>query len=942
MKPFRSMKSQILVATLGVGVLLTAPSVLANKGISNAWSDAYPDSLTDDNAGCLLCHNTPSGTGGFNAYGIDYFLEGLVGAESIDSDGDPGGCTNIEEINNSTQPGWTPGAPPSYTIAGDLDPDPGLCGDLNNPPDVTNPSDQLATENQSISLQIDATDQDGDSLSYSAIGLPPGLTINPGTGLISGTVSLDAVSHPNITQDYNVGVSVDDGNTAVTVNFTWTVDDLNRDPVALDDSAGTLEDTPVAIPVLDNDSDADGDSLVVSSVTSPSNGSVINNGTSITYTPDLDFDGQDTFEYVVFDGYAGSDVATVTVNVTTVNDPPALETPADQGNFETDTVSLQIVASDPDGDSLTYGALGLPANLAIDSGTGLISGTVSYDAVAHPAIQDVYSVTVQVDDGVNPAVSTGFDWTITDVNRAPVAVNDGSFSVVHDTSAELDVLANDSDADGDSLIVLGIASLPANGTLTINADDTLTYTPDASFVGGDSFTYTIDDGFGETDEASVELTVTNEPPVAVGDVYGTDKVTPLNVPAPGVLGNDSDADGDVLSSVLVSDVSNGTLTLNADGSFSYQPGAIGQDSFTYVANDGISDSNVATVTINVSETNLPPEVVNPGTQDSTETDPVSLAIVASDPNGDVLSYSATGLPTGLEIDSASGVISGSLAYEAVAHPDTAATFAVTVDVADGRLVSSVNFDWNIDDLNQDPDAVDDSATTGIDTPVTVAVLSNDSDADGDTLAVTVITVSPLNGTVVVNNDDSITYTPEPGFASTDSFTYEIEDGFGGTDTAVVNISVLNEAPVAQDDAYSVDQDTILAIAAPGVLANDSDADGDVLTAILQTAPSNGSVILNANGSFVYEPAMGFIGTDSFSYLANDGFVDSNLAVVTITVTEVGVNEPPVEVTTDSDNGGGCTIGNRGVFDPALPLLVLVALLYLVRRRVCQGHICDED
>jgi hypothetical protein len=149
--------------------------------------------------------------------------------------------------------------------------------------------------------------------------------------------------------------------------------------------------------------------------------------------------------------------------------------------------------------------------------------------------------------------------------------------------------------------------------------------------------------------------------------------------------------------------------------------------------------------------------------------------------------------------------------------------------------------------------------------------------------------------VQINGDGSITYTPDQGFVSTDNFTYEIADGFGGTDTAIVTISVVNEAPVAMDDNYSVEQDTVLAIVAPGVLANDSDADGDSLTAVLQSIPSNGSVILSANGSFVYEPNPGFVGSDSFTYVANDGFVDSNLATVTISVNEVGVNHPPVAV-----------------------------------------------
>ena len=902
----RSLMRGLLSTILGASLIAAAPSAFAQRSYLSAWSTVvssdgytYSSSTSDNDAGCALCHQSLVGGDNYNPYGDDIRLEMLGGAdiitailavEDLNSDEDPCGYSNIAEIKLNTQPGYTVGDPTEFT--GTLDPP---C-DGNGDPIVTNPDNQTSIENDSVSLPIDAYDPDDDPLTYSAVGLPPGLTINSNTGLISGTISYTAVIHPNLFHDYTVQVSVSDGvNPPVTITFTWSVDDLNRDPVAVDDSANTMEDTDVTILVLANDSDADGDSLTVSSVSDPANGSVTNNGTSVTYTPDPNFDGLDSFDYTVADGFGGSDLATVTVNVTAnTNEAPNVQTPAAQTNLETDTVSLQVVASDPDGDALTYGASGLPANLSINPTTGLISGTVSYDAVAHPAIQDVYIVTVSVDDGVNAAVSTSFDWTINDQNRAPVAVNDGPVSTVHDSSVDVNVLANDSDADGDSLMVVSVTQ-PANGSVTINADFSLTYTPDAGFVGDDSFTYTVEDGFGGSDVATVAVSVTNQAPVAVNDVYSTDQVTTLNIPAPGVLGNDSDADGDALSAVLVSDVSNGSLTLNADGSFSYVPGSIGSDSFTYVASDGISDSNVATVTINVSEINLAPEIVNPGTQNNTELDDVSLAIVASDPNGDTLSYSASGLPVGLSIDPASGVISGTVTYQAVVHPDTAATYAVIVSVDDGSLVSSTSFDWNIDDLNQNPVANDDNATTDPDTAVTVVVLSNDTDVDDDTLSVTGITVQPMNGTVQINADGSITYTPDPGFVSTDNFTYEIADGFGGTDTAIVTISVVNTAPVAMDDNYSVEQDTVLAIVAPGVLANDSDADGDSLTAVLQSIPSNGSVILSANGSFVYEPNPGFVGTDSFTYVANDGFVDSNVATVTISVNEVGVNHPPVAV-----------------------------------------------
>ena len=146
------------------------------------------------------------------------------------------------------------------------------------------------------------------------------------------------------------------------------------------------------VQVLANDSDADGDVLTVTAVTDPLNGTTFNNGIDVTYTPDANFAGTDTFNYTIVDGFGGSGTARVTINVTAANDPPLVTNPGALDGTETDVVSVRIVATDVDGDSVTYGIVApdfLPPNLTSNASTGLITGTVSYDAVAHPAIQEI-------------------------------------------------------------------------------------------------------------------------------------------------------------------------------------------------------------------------------------------------------------------------------------------------------------------------------------------------------------------------------------------------------------------------------------------------------------------------------------------------------------------------------------------------------------------------
>jgi hypothetical protein len=187
------------------------------------------------------------------------------------------------------------------------------------------------------------------------------------------------------------------------------------------------------------------------------------------------------------------------------------------------------------------------------------------------------------------------------VNEPPVAEGDVA-STDEDTPATINVLGNDSDPDNDPLTVTNLTQ-PANGSAAVNADQTVTYTPDPEFFGTDSFTYTANDGEIDSNTASVTVEVlsVNDPPAVMDDAYITDEDVTLIVDAPGVLYNDTDEDGGPLTAVKDSDPSHGTLKFNNNGSLEYIPNAnyCGPDSFTYHANDGQADSNVVTVSIHI-------------------------------------------------------------------------------------------------------------------------------------------------------------------------------------------------------------------------------------------------------------------------------------------------------------------------------------------------------
>jgi len=373
-----------------------------------------------------------------------------------------------------------------------------------------------------------------------------------------------------------------------------TAGPVNNPPVANDDADSTNEDTGVTILVLANDTDADaGDTLSVQSAINGSNGSVVNNGDSVTYTPNANFNGTDVFTYTVSDGKDGTDTGNVTVTVLAVNDPPSAGDDSAATNEDT-AVVVDVLAndSDIDGDTLSVESVG-----AASSGNVANNGnSVTY--TPNPGFVGSDSFTYTVADGKGGTDTATVSITVTEFNNPPVA-NDDTDSTNEDTDVTILVLANDTDADpGDTLSVQS-ATNGSNGSV-VNNGDSVTYTPNANFNGTDVFTYTVSDGKGGTDTGSVTVTVlaVNDPPSAGDDSAATDEDTAVVVD---VLANDSDIDGDTLSVESATNGSNGIVVVNGDNTVTYTPDAAynGDDSFTYTISDGKGGTDTATVTITV-------------------------------------------------------------------------------------------------------------------------------------------------------------------------------------------------------------------------------------------------------------------------------------------------------------------------------------------------------
>jgi DNA/RNA endonuclease G (NUC1) len=395
-------------------------------------------------------------------------------------------------------------------------------------------------------------------------------------------------------------------------------------PGTANQSANTTEDTAVTVTL--QALQANNNSLTFSIVDGPTSGSLGSIGASscsggtctatVTYAPGADFNGSDSFTFRASDGSVNSNTSTVSVSVTEVNDSPVA---SDDSKTTPEDTQLSFSSSDLTGND-SAGPAEAGQSLTVTSVTGdatthgtvtLESGMVTYTPAAN--FNGPASFTYNVcDEGTtngtpDPKCATGtVNVTVAPVQDAPDAVDDAA-TIDEDSGANsINVRANDSDIDGDTLTVT-LVTQGTHGSVAITGGGTgVSYTPAANFFGSDSFTYTVDDGNGGTDTATVSITITNvnDAPVANNESYSTNSNTTLTVPAPGVLSNDTDIDSGALSAVLVVTVNHGTLTLNSGGSFSYTPALdyTGPDSFSYRAFDGTDNSNVATVSITINDT----------------------------------------------------------------------------------------------------------------------------------------------------------------------------------------------------------------------------------------------------------------------------------------------------------------------------------------------------
>ena len=747
--------------------------------------------------------------------------------------------------------------------------------------------------------------------------------------LNTNTLTLDYID--NQTGMATITIDVDDTDCFSTQEvFVVTVNPQNDAPVGNPDvinlaEGGTATTTTANnTSVLTNDTDSENDPLTATLI--PGSGpyhhvgsfSLSSSGT-FTYTHDGTETTTDTFDYTLSDGPSNVTVS-VTINISPVNDCPVTATPTlditvDEDDPDT-ILNFNNVFTDVDllpmPNSLSYTVTYTNASLAT-----LTFNTASLTIDYQPNQNGSMVVTVTADDnaGCNTTQDV-FNVTVDSINDIPntvtdtISVDEGGTATTT-TGNNSSVLTNDSDIDGPNPIEMQLVSPPQFGTFAWSGTGTFTYVHDSSETTTDSFSYRTYDGedFGNTVTVNINIASINDCPQ--NTTFNNETVLEdSNAIVVYSIGSSDTSDPDdtyPLASYTVTYTNSSIATVTfdpsvGDPSFTPKPNQYGTMTGTVTISDGDPSCTLEVpFQFNITSINDCPTLDNPILDVSVNEDApdqwIDIQNTFSDIESTTLTYSVSSNDPTIVVPSLTAT---SIVLDFQDNAFGGARIIITATDGDIACTTDDLFDVAIAQINDGPttnpdtiSVVSGNTVTTLNDGITTSVLANDVDPEGNPITAQLVTTT-VNGTLVLNANGSFSYTHNGTATTTDTFFYRATDTFIPGNTVSVTIYI-NNPPVAVAETIAVLEAGTATTLNDGIttslLNNDTDADGDPLTAVVVTNPTEGTLTLNANGTFSYVHGGGNLSSDSFTYSANDGKINSVPVTVSITVT--GTNDPPV-------------------------------------------------
>ena len=726
------------------------------------------------------------------------------------------------------------------------------------------------------------TDVDQDTLTLTEVSYTEGgiAAIN------SDGVSVDYTPAADFNGTETITYTVSDGTTSTTGTLSVTVTSVNDAPIAVNDLLTVDEDSDVTNKnVVENDTDLEEDTLFLTEVTSDENGTVAINtdNISLDYTPAADFNGTETITYTISDG-TDTTTGTLTVTVNPIKDAPVAVADTFSVDEDAASTSIDVVGNDIDVDGDT---LILASVTSAGSGTVSVNADgVSVDYTPAANYNGTEIISYVVSDRSFTATGT-LTVTVNALDDTAIAVADNLTVLEDAVLTSKNVIENDLHGDDITLTLTDVV-YTGDGIAAVNSDNaSVDYTPAENYNGIETITYTVSDG---TNSATGTLTVTvtsvNDLPVVLPDTLevAEDAATTSN----DVIANDTDpVEEDTLTLTAVTTDENGTVAINTDNvSIDYTPAADfnGTETITYTVSDG-TDTATGTLTVTVTAVNDAPVAVDDALTVNEDADLTSKNVIENDTDVDLDTLTLTEVSyTG---DGIVAVNSDNASIDYTPAADYDGTETITYTVSDGTLSTTGTLTVTVSPLNDNlPIAVSDTETVLEDAATTsINVVGNDTDADEDTLVLASVTTAGSGIVAVNSNGVSVDYTPALNFNGSEIITYTVSDGTDtATGTLTVEVTAVNDAPVAIDDREIISENSSLRRL--DVILNDTDVEGDALSLIAVTTAGTGTVDINADQESVdYTPAQGFKGTEIITYTVSDGSDSDSTGTLTILVSD---------------------------------------------------------